>query len=131
MTQAQQAQKFREQQEEMRRRHIDELRSKDMDRRAQVDYSCILVSKFDEHLHFLRSRRGDGTLRSLSRSVERQSWLGTRSRSPGWRHRGGAAEATLSLLSAVPLPDSSSLGWTLPRGIGAAGGKIFLQIRLF
>ena len=42
MTQAQQAQKFREQQEEMRRRHIDELRSKDMDRRAQVDYSCIL-----------------------------------------------------------------------------------------
>ena len=34
--QAQQAQKFREQQEELRRRHIDELRSKDMDRRAQV-----------------------------------------------------------------------------------------------
>ena len=34
--QAQQAQKFREQQEEVRRRHIDELRSKDMDRRAQV-----------------------------------------------------------------------------------------------
>ena len=34
--QAQQAQKFREQQEEIRRKHIDELRSKDMDRRQQV-----------------------------------------------------------------------------------------------
>ena len=131
MTQAQQAQKFREQQEEMRRRHIDELRSKDMDRRAQVNHSYILTSKFDEYLHFLRSRRGGGTLRSLSRSVERQSWLGTRSGSRGWRHRGGAAEATLSLLSAVQLPDSSSLGWTLPQDIGAAEGKNFLQIRIF
>ena len=43
MTQAQQAQKFREQQEEMRRRHIDELRSKDMDRRAQVDHSSYIL----------------------------------------------------------------------------------------
>ena len=34
--QAQRAQVFREQQEELRWRHIDELRSKDMDRRAQV-----------------------------------------------------------------------------------------------
>merc|ERR1719356_732670 len=32
-----QAQKFREQQENERRRHIDELRSKDMDRRQQVE----------------------------------------------------------------------------------------------
>ena len=43
-SQAQQAQKFREQQEELRRRHIDELRSKDMDRRAQVERH--------HHIHF-------------------------------------------------------------------------------
>merc|ERR1719370_2461925 len=53
---AQQAQKFREQQEEIRRRHIDEL------------------------------RKGDGTLRSQSRSEGRRSWRGTRRGSRDWRH---------------------------------------------
>ena len=61
ISQAQQAQKFREQQEEIRRRHIDELRSKDMDRRAQVNtiltfqlfrLSTFLAFRILSFLHF-------------------------------------------------------------------------------
>ena len=74
---------------------------------------------------FLRLRRGDGTLRSLSRSEGRRSLLGTRRGSRGWSHRGEAAEATLNLLSEVPLPDLSNPGLTQPQGIGAVGGEIF------
>ena len=88
------------------------------------------IFSFSPFLHFLRLRKGDGTLRSRSRNEGKQSWLETRRESRGWKHRGGAAEATSSLLSEAPLRDSSSPGWTQPRGIGEAGGEIF-SIRSF
>ena len=118
-SQAQQAQKFREQQEELRRRHIDELRSKDMDRRAQVE------RHYHIHLYIFlpRLRKGGETLRSLSRSGGRRSWPGTRRGSPGWSRRGGTAGGTLSSPLAALLPGWWNPGWTQPQDIGAAGGK--------
>lgn len=70
-TQAQQAQKFREQQEEVRRRHIDELRSKDMDRRMAVEERRRDIEKSEQ------GRREA----ILARNKERESRLETQRRS--------------------------------------------------
>ena len=99
-----------------------------MDRRAQVRDHFFKFSVSHILVHFLRSRKGDGTLRSRSRNEGRQSLRETRRGSRGWKHRGGAAGATSSLLSEALLPDSSSPGWTQPQAIGEVGGEIFFRI---
>ena len=64
-------QKFREQQEEVRRRHIDELRSKDMDRRMAVEERRRDIEKSEQ------GRREA----ILARNKERESRLETQRRS--------------------------------------------------
>ena len=78
-SQAQQAQKFREQQEELRRRHIDELRSKDMDRRAQVErhrhIHLYLFSQVEERRRDIEKSEQERREAILARNKERESRL--------------------------------------------------------